>query len=176
MERYKLFATKTERGWRVDCPAFDITLDAGPDELDGAVTAMKALMEKEATDRLERGDFLPACEDLDADFDGSVIYVETDFMNSFVKKSEAVRRNVSIPGWIDLRLRRNNIDASRLFQDAALAKLAELESTGRGLKKISDLGDLEDACTQGALDAYFEARLKKVIRDGMKAEADYGRM
>lgn len=171
MERYKLLAEHASHGWKLSCPAFGIVLDAGPDELDGAVAAMKSLMEREAFSILDRGDFLPADEPLPEAPSGPVIYVETDFMGTFVRKSEAVRRNVSVPGWIDLRLRRNNIDASRLFQDAALEKLAGLEAAGRGLRRISDASDLEGACASGVLDAYFEARLARVIQHGMKAEA-----
>ena len=163
MERYEICGTRTDFGWRLECPAFGI----GVDELDGAVDALKALVEREAMVRLDRGDFLPASEALEPGSDRVVMYVDTDFQNQFVAKSETVRRNVSVPSWIDVRLRRNNIDASRLFQDAALAKLAELEATGRGLRRISDLSMLQDACTEEVLDEYFRRRMERVLRDGM---------
>lgn len=168
MERYKIEAAWTEFGWRLRCGAFNVEVDAGADELDGAVDAIKSLVAAEAAARLDRGEFLPADDPLGPDPSGIALYIDTDFQESFVRRSETVRRNVSVPGWIDARLRRNNIDGSRLFQDAALEKLAELERTGKGLRRIDDLAALEDACAPGVLDEYFRRRMEQVLRDGME--------
>lgn len=175
MERYRISAEQTAYGWKLESKAFGIVLDAGPDGLDGAVGAMKDLMSKEAAERLERGDFLPAEDALEPGGNGLALYVETDFEASFVKRSETVRRNISVPAWIDLRLRRNNVDGSRLFQDAALAKLAEMESTGRGLRKIQSVDDLESACAPGVLDGYFGERASRMLEQALAGGQKKGR-
>lgn len=165
MERYKILMEKADHGWTLSSPAFGIKIDALDGELDGAVGAMKRLMEKEAMARLEQGEFLPADDPLDPESGAAVLYVETAFEDGFVKSSETVRRNVSFPAWVDARLRRNNVDASRLFQDAALARLAELEATGRELRRIGSLEDLEAICRPGLLDEYFKSRMRRMIED-----------
>lgn len=176
MELYKIIAEPNEHGWEVSCPAFGITVDASDDsELDGAVTALKGLMAAAATRKLEQGDFLPADNKLDpGDISGEgsiVLYVETDFVARFIAKtSETVRRNVSMPAWMDLRLRRNNVDASRLFQDAAAAKLAEMESTGAGLRRLGSVRELEDACAPGVLDEYFRRRAESMVSGYLEKE------
>lgn len=175
MERYRISAERTGYGWKLESKAFDIVVDAGPDGLDDAIGAMKKLMAKEAAARLERGEFLPAEDALDPNGNGLAIYVETDFEATFVKQSETVRRNISVPAWIDLRLRRNNIDGSRLFQDAALAKLAEMEATGRGLKKIQSLDDLHVACAPEVLDEYFGERASRMLEQALAGEQKKGR-
>ncbi len=173
MELYKIIAEPTEHGWEVSSPAFGITVDAADDSvLDEAVTALKGLMAVAAERKLAQGDFLPADGKLDpgdiSDDGCIVMYVETDFTARFLAQtSETVRRNVSMPTWMDLRLRRNNVDASRLFQDAAAAKLAEMEATGTGLRRIGSVRELEDACGQGVLDEYFRKRTERMLHDEM---------
>lgn len=166
MERYKIIISETDHGLQASCPAFGIAVDAFSDQMDPAVDALCRLMEREAMDRLERGDFLPADEPIETKPGMAVLYVRTDYQDTFVRKSETVRRNVSIPSWIDVRLRRNNVDASRLFQDAALAKLTELETTGKGLRKISTISDLKDACVPEVLDKYVMDRVGQMFHVG----------
>lgn len=166
MERYKIILSETDHGLQASCPAFGITVDALSDQMDPAVDALCRLMEREAMDRLDRGEFLPADEPIETKPGMAVLYVRTDYQDTFIRKSETVRRNVSIQSWIDARLRRNNVDASRLFQDAALAKLAELEATGKGLRKISTVQDLEDACVPKVLDKYVMDRVMKAFEVG----------
>lgn len=172
MELYRIEAKKAPHGWTLYSPAFGIKVDAGLEELDGAMRALKALIADEAQAKLDKGDFLPADDTLDTSDveDGCIVmYMETDFKNRFIARtSETVRRNISMPAWMDLRLRRNGIDASRLFQDAAIAKLDELERTGLGLRKIRHVQDLEEMCTKDVLDVYFKSRMKQVLEDGMK--------
>lgn len=163
MEFYRIEANrKASHGYALYSPAFGITVDAGEDELDKAVKAMRGLMAEEAEKRLAAGELLPADDEL-GDVDGPVFYMQTDFEGQFVARTnETVRRNISMPAWMDLRLRRHNVDASRLFQDAAAAKLKELEQEGAGARQIRDEQDLEDMCPREILEKWFRRRLMEL--------------
>lgn len=175
MELYRIEAKPAPHGWTLCSPAFGVTVDAGEDELDRAVQALRALIADEAQKRLDRGDFLPQDDAVDAESlnGGMALYLETDFGNRFAARtSETVRRNISMPAWMDLRLRRNGVDASRLFQEAAAARLSDLERAGCGARKVSDVQDLLELCPGDVLDDYFRMRMKQVVTDGMKRKGD----
>ena len=167
MELYRIEAKKVDHGWMITSPAFGITVDAGDDELESGVKALKRLMADEAQARLDKGLFLPVnnkLEHSDIDTGNIVMYVETDFGGRFIARtSETVRRNISMPAWMDLRLRANNIDASRLFQDAAVRKLEELERTSSYYQGITNVLELENICSDEVLDAYFEIRARREL-------------
>lgn len=171
VEHYRIEAVPGEHGWVISSPAFGIQVDAPWDALDKATESLKQLMGEEAQKVLDAGEFLPR----DNAFDGDearngalVLYLETDFGNRFMARtSDTVRRNISMPAWMDLRLRKHNVDASRLFQDAAAAKLAELEHAGGGRREIRDMQDLEEMCPKGILDDYFAKRLRDMVSDSM---------
>lgn len=171
MELYRIEAKPTPYGWILTSPAFGIAVDACPKDLDNAVHALRTQIAEEAQKRLGQGDFLPADDALDTPDDGSVIfYMETDFGNRFIAhSSETVRRNISMPAWMDMRLRRNNIDASRLFQEAAAAKLKELEQVGTNTPNITSVQELKDRCPERVLDMYFKSRMEQIL-DGSKKE------
>ena len=170
MELYRIEAKLAPHGWVLTSPAFRIVVDAGPEDLDSAVHALRTLMADEAQKRLNRGDFLPVDDTLDTPKDGSVIlYMETDFGNRFIAHtSETVRRNISMPAWMDLRLRRHNIDASRLFQEAAMTKLKELEQVNSNTPNITSVQELIDRCPERVLDEYFQSRMKQILTDRTK--------
>lgn len=176
MELYRIEAKPAPHGWTLRSPAFGIVVDAGEDELDRAVQALRALMADEAQKRLDRGDFLPQDDAVNAEVmknGGMALYLETDFGSRFVARtSETVRRNISMPAWMDLRLRRNGVDASRLFQEAAAAHLSDLERAGCGSRRVTDVQDLLELCPGDVLDNYFRMRMKQVVTDGMKRKGD----
>lgn len=178
MERYRIDVKESPHGWTLTSTAFNLTVDAGLDELDGAIGALKALMADSIQSKLDAGEPLPMDDALDegrAKGTALALYMETDFANRFVARtSETVRRNISMPAWMDLRLRRNGIDASKLFQEAAAAKLKELELINGSVRKITNVEELEDACSKRVLDMYFERRMKQVITDGMKGRTENG--
>ena len=166
MEFYRIEANKkASHGYARNGPAFGLNVDAGEDELDKAVKAMRGLMAEEAEKRLAAGELLPKDDEL-GDVDGPVFYMQTDFEGRFIAHTnETVRRNISMPAWMDLRLRRHNVDASRLFQDAAAAKLKSLEQEGAGARQITDVQDLqalEDMCPGEVLEKWFRRRLMEL--------------
>ncbi len=98
----------------------------------------------------------------DLEDDDIRIVSEFDLTEQYRKEfSQPVRRNISLPEWMDRQLRRRDIDASRLFQAAAEAKLRETES---GMRKITDSRDLPDACAPGVLEDYVEHAILKLLR------------
>ncbi len=170
MRTYRIDITKTDHGWAAQCKAFEATIDAAV--LDDAVTAVRAECEDIARRLLMEGRQLPADEPLDPDWPGKALYFQTSIQEDYEASNQApVRRNVSMPAWLDKMLRRSNVDASRLFQEAAMAKLREMEQERRGIPKISNISDLEDACLPGVLDQYFKARIEKLLAaEGGKGE------
>lgn len=174
MEIYRIEARQAPHGWVLKSSAFGLTVDAGPDELDVAMQALKRLIDSEAQRILDAGGFLPSDKNLAAeDFEDGmrVLYLETDFENRFVAKtSETVRRNISMPAWMDLRLRKNGVDASKLFQDAATKKLEELDQVRGGTGYIADVDELMKKCPEKVLDEYFRERLMQKLGIDAKRE------
>lgn len=159
MRSYRIDIARTENGWAAECKAFDTTIDA--DRLEDAVDGVRRECEDAALKLLMAGKSLPADEPLDENWTGKALYFRTSVQEEYEAANQApVRRNVSMPAWLDRMLRRNNVDASRLFQEAAVAKLAEIERTKGGYAKISGIPELEAACAPGTLDEYFERRLE----------------
>lgn len=61
------------------------------------------------------------------------LYITVDFDRALREsfKSETSRRNVTLPTWMDYKLRLYGIDASRLFQDAAEKAIEKYEEFRR---------------------------------------------
>ena len=131
MRSYRIDLTKTENGWLADCKAFEIAIDAV--ELDDAIRAVKSECESEALRRLMAGQGLPEDTKIDEN-NPFAVYFNCAAQEIYEAGDDAnVRRNISLPSWMDKMLRRANVDASKLFQDAAVAKLKELD----GIPNIS---------------------------------------
>lgn len=75
-----------------------------------------------------------------------------------------------MPEWMDRRLRSYGVDASRLFQDAALAKINEADNGPGGPRKVTDWRDLTDICAPGVLDEYLEHTLMGMLKEKKKGE------
>ena len=158
MRSYRIDIAQTEHGWAAECKAFSTTIDAG--RLEDAVEGVRRECEDAAMRLLMEGKPLPADEPLDKNWTGKALYFRTSVQEDYEAGNQApVRRNISMPAWLDKMLRRNNIDASKLFQEAAVARLSEIERTRGGYTKIASAADLEAACLPGVLDEYFERRL-----------------
>lgn len=127
MRSYRIDLTKTENGWLADCKAFEIAIDAV--ELENAIQAVRSECECEALERLMSGQGLPDDTEIDEN-NPFAVYFNCAAKEIYEARDNAnVRRNISLPAWMDKMLRRANVDASKLFQDAAIAKLKELDGT-----------------------------------------------
>ncbi len=163
MEPYLFHITRRPDGGRTcTCEAFNIAVDA--DNAEDALKGCRRLCEEKGRNLLLAGNPLPeGISDLnDLEDDDIRIVSEFDLTEQYRKEfSQPVRRNISLPEWMDRQLRRRDIDASRLFQAAAEAKLRETES---GMRKITDSRDLPDACAPGVLEDYVEHAILKLLR------------
>lgn len=167
MEKYLTFLKESDRGWTASCPALNVTCDA-PDKT-GALLGCRTMCADAGRAILLDHGILPAEDSLDhiQPEPGTIpILMEFTLSEDYqAAYSGPVRRTVSLPEWLDRRLRAAGIDASRLFQDAALDCLKRMELEQRGLRKVTDWRDLEDICTHGVLDDYFLTRLREMNRD-----------
>ena len=169
MERYLVYLKEYDDGhWRAECPALSVSCDA-PDSAN-ALYGCRRMIQETGRELLLAGNRLPKEEHI-------VIQGTTPIMLEFDMESEyetnasaPVRRTVSLPEWLDKRLRAANIDASRLFQDAAVERLRQMDAERLGVPKIATKADLEDACLPGVLDDYFKYRLKTIMALTEKGE------
>lgn len=165
MQVYNLLVTKTDYGYLATQKEFDFAIDA--DTLEHAITAAKRLIEQEGVLKMKAGEHLPV-----SDFDEEThtsgekyVFVQVDIDKAFRESAtESVRKNISLPAWMDIRLRYYDVDASRLFQDAALAFLETKESE-QGytpiVKKITSVDELVENVDKKVLDAYVMQKLLK---------------
>ena len=167
MERYFIWIGQKDGHWVAECPAFNVTCDAGDSA--NALLGCRKMCIDAGREILLKGQALPAEDGFDKIFGSAGMTpvmaefsLEDEYKNSL---SAPVRRTVSLPEWLDRKLRAVGADASRLFQDAAVDYLKRLELERRGVPKISDYRDLEDACAPGVLDEYCRRRFESMGRE-----------
>lgn len=160
MQIYKLLVEKTKYGYLVTQPDFGVAIDAGT--LEKAISAAKNQIEQEGVIKLRTGERLPETK-IDEDFfapEVSVILVEVDIEKKFRDSaSESVRKNISMPAWMDIKLRYHGVDASKLFQDAAMAYLEKKEKNKAEHKEITSVDELVQNVSKEVLDQYVMKRL-----------------
>lgn len=169
MERYVFrIRQRDDGGWTASCSAFNIAVDA--DAAEDAVRALKGLVEDAGRRTLLEGSPLPAGHtELEGDFSvpsgERLLICEFAMSEAYAAgKGKPVRRSVSLPEWLDNAIRSRGIDASRLFQDAAIRKIKEMDMERSGVRKVSDWRELEDACAPGVLDGYLEHCLGEMLK------------
>ena len=169
MQIYTLFVQKTKHGIFVRQPEFNLEVDA--DTLENAIRAIKDLIEKEGCLRLKNGETIP-----ESIFDkhyyekgtvlpnhnDNIVFVQVDIEKKFRDSaSESVRKNISMPMWMDIMLRYYNVDASRLFQEAAQSFLDKQKEKEQINKKavIRSVEDLEAQVDKKIIDQYILRKL-----------------
>lgn len=172
MERYLFrMEQRDDQGWTVLCPAFDITVDA--DDPEDAVRACRRLVEAAGRQRLLDG--LPLPDGLqgiaEMPHGGQWLMCEFSLLDDYKQENaRPVRRTVSLPEWLDKMIRCRGLDASRLFQDAAIEKLKEMDLERSGVRKVTDWRELEDACYPGVLDDYLRHSINDMLDSREKEE------
>lgn len=83
----------------------------------------EAMYDQLAKESIEKKDFNNRLlEDKTEGDDLETLYLYIDVEREFrIRKNTTVRKNISLPEWMDVRLRETGIDASKLFQNAAIA-------------------------------------------------------
>lgn len=165
MELYKVVINSTPHGYLAVQPEFDLAIDA--DTIENAVCAMKNQIEQNGVIKLKNGEALPEGIDSQIAKGEYVIYITTDIENKFKESArESVRKNISMPSWMDIQLRRYGVDASKLFQDAAVSYLEKQESRRyepREYKPITTLDELENNVDKELLQQYTKEYVKKIL-------------
>lgn len=135
---------------------YDIAITA--DTYDNAVRLIRECIIGEGT---SRKDFDPA--DVSDNSDGTAAYFCIDMEREFrIRNTASVRKNITLPEWMDISLRELDVDASKLFQEAALKRiLAEEESKAA----IATVADLESSVPKEILDQYVMKRMKCTMKN-----------
>ena len=129
---------------------YDIIIDS--DEASSAIKELRRCMIQEG---INRKDFMPK-ETTDMG-SGDPVYFDIDVEAEFRSgRTTAVRRNVTLPEWLDQELRAYDADGSKLFQNAAINYINEQK---RWAAKIMTVEDLEAQVDKEILDAYIVKRL-----------------
>ena len=134
--------------------AFDITVDA-PNVIK-AVELIRERIINEGVLREMEGRDLPKQK---VEFKEGTVIVEVDFNKSTRKLATAsVKRTISLPEWMDIEIRNNRIDASKLFQEAFLEKYDTNYECD-----IESVEDLKAKVDPDILKAYVKAYLQNLL-------------
>lgn len=122
---YPIVISKTDDGYFVTIPDFEINTQ-GEDVADAMVMARDAIELMGITFE-DDGKPLPKPGTVKAEkeFDDDIItLVDVDF-TAYRKKLDdrAVRKNCTIPYWLNVEAEKNNVNFSRVLQDALMEKL-----------------------------------------------------
>lgn len=163
MQLYCVMVTKTKHGYLAKQENFGLAVDA--DTLENAISAIREQIEQEGVIRLKNGKTLPESSFLVAaenSNDESIIYIQVDIEKKFRDSAtESVRKNISMPAWMDIQLRYYGVDASKLFQDAAVAFLKKKNKVNVQYKKIETVDELVESVDQNILNQYVMNKLMK---------------
>ena len=166
MQIYKLLVTKTKYGYLAEQEDFDIAIDA--DTLENVINAAKNQIEQKGVLLLKNGEQIPNSNIIQDDTLSksgvSVIYIQTDIEKKFRDSAtESVRKNISMPAWMDVKLKYYGVDASKLFQDAEtdFIKDKEDKENNNTYKKISNVDELIENVDRKILYEYIMMKLLK---------------
>lgn len=130
---------------------YDITVTA--DTIDNVCQLIRECIIGEG---VERKDFEPKKV---SDESGSAItcFIMIDMEREYkIRNTASVRKNITLPEWMDITLRELGVDASKLFQDAAIKYIAEAEKNCR----ITNVQELKEQVPKEILDEYILERVK----------------
>lgn len=149
---YKILVTKDDDGYSLESREFDLTLLA--QSFDEGMEMMRGQITNLGVDLLSRGVALPT--KIDDGYVPSSVYLDIDFDKEFRRlRNSSVRKNISLPEWMDVQLKVYGIDSSKLFQEAATRLLDSY--------KIRDLNSLLNVVGTETVDSIMkEYSVKKL--------------
>lgn len=126
MNVYKVDIKKNIGRCRYLAESKDFEIGCTATSVDKAVALLNGEIIKEAIRLIKSGKPIPESSSIEDDG----IYLTVDFDRALREsfKTETSRRNITLPTWMDYKLRLYGIDASRLFQEAAEKAIEEHES------------------------------------------------
>lgn len=158
MEWYKVKVEKTKGGYYAESKEFDVGVNADTEE--HAVSSLKKLIVEKGLLIMREGKTIPVPCNIDYESNAAYVYLEFDMQKAFRESlSESVRKNISLPAWMDLQLRNLGIDASKLFQEAAMKKIDECMKPAERVSTLEQFKSIADKDT-----------LKKLIKDYLAEE------
>lgn len=124
MNIYKVDIKKGNMGYSAELKEFDIGCTA--DTIDKAVSTLYGEVLKKGVMIIKSGKSIPESSEVEE----NSLYITVDFERALRESfsTETSRRNITLPTWMDYKLRLYGVDASRLFQEAAEKFIKEYES------------------------------------------------
>ena len=168
MEVYVVMLKALKKGYIIHQPEFDITINA--DDITAAMNAMRDQIEIKGSLMLRTNQPLPqqSTQLITDVLEGrqtnknDTIYgiVHTDIEKKFKESaSESVRKNISMPAWMDIQLRYYGVDASKMFQDAATVFIEAKKKESLEIPKITTLEQLTKYVDEDLLKEYFNSKI-----------------
>jgi hypothetical protein len=131
---------------------YNITITA--DTYEHAIELMRECIIGEGT---KRKDFDPDDVSDKSDTDCGQAFLWIDMEREYkIRNTSSVRKNITLPEWMDTTLRELGVDASKLFQDAAIKFIMESERS----ENITSVEELEKRVPKDILDQYIIKRVK----------------
>ena len=162
MQVYKLLIAETKHGYLATQPDFDFAIDA--DTIENAICAARNQIEQLGVLKMKNGEPIPEPK-IDMDFaspNANVVFVNVDIEKKFKDSAaESVRKNISMPSWMDIQLRYYGVDASKMFQEAAQAFLDSKEKKQVEYRAISTVDELIANVDKEVLNEYVMKKLLK---------------
>jgi len=163
MAVYKVYVRSTDFGYTVTQPDFNFIIDA--EQLEDAINAMIAKIEMESMVLMINKLPIPTSDLTTNTEDEPTVLISVDLTKKIKENNtEAVRKNISMPAWMDMQLRYYDVDASKLFQEAALRFLEDKKTpkkTNCNSKEITTVEELIEKVPKKLLDEYVMTKLLK---------------
>lgn len=160
---YKVAVKQNENSVSGHFSPYDITIHA--DNVDNVLKLLRDVM---ITEGVSRRDFKPESRDDTTEFENADVthaYLYIDMDHEFrIRNTASVRKNITLPEWMDIKLRELDVDASKLFQEAALGRILAEERASMLL--INSVEDLKKIIPQNILDEF----ISQTIGDFMKSK------
>ncbi len=158
MKRYIAVNIKHCEGYvSARCDEYDLFLDAA--DITDAVDGLKQMLDEIGVKMVKNRQEIKYEPDTENDM---IIFIETDFEKEYkCRYSNVVRRNVSLPAWLDEDIRNYRLDASKIFQ-AAVEK--ELEDR----KRIKNTEELRKNIDSKILEDFLREEMEKRFKGEQK--------
>jgi len=151
MKRYIAVKIKHCEGYvSARCEEYDLSLDAA--DITDVIDGLKQMLDEIGVKMVKNRQEIKSSPETDKDM---TVFIETDFEREYkCRYSNVVRRNVSLPAWLDEDIRNYKLDASKIFQ-AAIEK--ELEDR----KRIKNTEELRENVDSKILEDFLREEMAK---------------
>lgn len=153
MHGYIIHLTSYDDHVTAACDELDIKIHA--DTREHAMANITAYIDSEVTQRIKEGKDIPRSEYKDGEY--TYLYDIDKILKD--QSTEMVRRSISLPMWLDNRIKNSGLDSSKIFREAILK---ELVPEDRGITTIKDLEEnIDEELLKSYVMKYLSANLFK---------------